>query len=423
MEDIDQLINSLKGISGSGNVLAEVLKNLKDGALTMEPGDYVSKHGAMAAPTAYDLWYLWYHDNFLLHPLTDENGNPLIDGKHYDYTGYLTEKMSFLPEGLKPLKILADLEQLAIAERRDVFDRLLEVEWGNNGVFWINTMAFELWQTDIGMQYSSDGPNSFSPNDYVGYITFPVGQIGVMEVISMIRETLLSGYQICGAVIKAADTLTDEEKPASTEPPEIFPPRVNVGESKCYGFHLMDKGYLVSDESIGGLPPASRDVELMSKDMEKYSEQVQPKKWMRYWLHKDSKLVPGEFVGILCKPVVAPPHVWWFQESSPFLYAGNWIETWNLTSGVITEVTLEEDRTDGLIGNRYKAKVQGYELLIEASDFLLYSVGDRVGILKMDSITTVPDKSFTWIDQKAIKDAEEGQAKTTYIIIPAAFAE
>jgi hypothetical protein len=427
MKDIDQVINSLKGISGSGDVLAEFIRRLsEEGALTMEPGDYAGKDVVMAAPIGYDLWYLWYADNFLLHYFKNGETTLIDDPRHYDYSDYLASKMSFLPSGLKPLKVLTDLEQLSVSERRDVFDRVLQVEWANNGIFWINTMAFEVWQTGLGMQYASDGPKNFSPNDYAGYITFPVGQLGVMEVISIIRETRLSGYRFCGEEIKQTDTLNDEEKPAFTTPPEIFPPRVGGGESKGYGYHLIDKGYLIPDESKDGLPAAIRDVELFSSDMEKYTEKVQPKKWMRYWLHKDSAFVPGEFVGILCKPVVAPPHVWWFQESSPFLYAGNWVETWNLTSGVVTEVTLEEDRTDGQIGNQYKIKIQGCEVNIEASDFLLYSVGDRVAVLKMDSIETVPTKSFTWLDQTAFnktdeEEAAEGQAITNYVIIPAVF--
>jgi len=178
---------------------------------------------------------------------------------------------------------------------------------------------------------------------------------------------------------------------------------------------------LVPDQSVDGLRPAVQDVELFSSPMEKYTEDVKPKMWMRYWIHKSSQIVPGEFVGILCKPNVAPPHVWWFQESSPFLYAGNWLETWNLTSGVVTEVTLEADRTDGQIGNQYKIKIQGCEVSIEASDFLLYSVGDRVAVVKMDSIETAPTKSFTWLDQPTFKKEHEGELVTNFIIIPATF--
>jgi hypothetical protein len=142
---------------------------------------------------------------------------------------------------------------------------------------------------------------------------------------------------------------------------------------------------------------------------------------MRYWIHKDSTLpVPGEFIGILCRPVATPPHVWWFQESSPFLYAGNWMETGNLTSGVITAVTREANRTDGGIGDEYKVKIQGCEVTVYSTDFYTYSVGDRAAILKLDSATAAT-KSFTWLDQDPFLQTEENTVITDYVIIPATF--
>ena len=67
MADIQNIINSLKGISGTGNLLGATAKLLKDANLTMEPGDFASKNIKMAAPIGYDLWYLWSHDNFMAH--------------------------------------------------------------------------------------------------------------------------------------------------------------------------------------------------------------------------------------------------------------------------------------------------------------------------------------------------------------------
>ena len=97
------------------------------------------------------------------------------------------------------------------------------------------------------------------------------------------------------------------------------------------------------------------------------------------------------------------------------------MEAGNLTSGVVTAVTLEADRTDGKIGNQYKVKIQGCEVIIEASDFLVYSVGDRVAVVKVASINAAADKSFTWLDQPILKATDKGTEKTNYIIIPAAF--
>ena len=143
---------------------------------------------------------------------------------------------------------------------------------------------------------------------------------------------------------------------------------------------------------------------------------------MRYWIHKDSTLpVPGEFLGILCRPVSCPPHVWFFQKSAPFVYAGNWIEVRNLTSGVITAVTLESARTDSGIGNQYKIKIQGCEVIVDATDYLMYGIGDRVAVLKVDSTGTSATKSFTWLDQPTLKSTDVLTKKSNYVILPATF--
>jgi len=423
---LHQLIDSLKGISGTGNVLSGIVKLREEfGKLVMEPGDFArSDHPlASSAPIGYDLWYLWAHDNFLAHYFTG------IDGDHYDYSGYVGSNLKFINDslpGLKPMKVLRTIAQLAGQEVKDESARwtTYKTEWANNGVYWVNTMAFEVWARDKGFQFPSDGPRGFSPNDYAGYISFPIGQLGVMEVISLIQETLLSGYQFSSTntvalQAKGAIVPDDDEKPYA-KPPEMFPAikddsgNALAGTNKCYGTHLMESAYLTPEAS-------KRDVELLSKKLERYAEAVEPKMWMRYWIHKESTLpIPGEFIGIICKPAL-PPHVWWFQESSPFLYAGNWMETGNLTSGVITEVILEENRTDGLEGNRYKAKIHGCEVVVEASDYFLYAVGDRVAIMKIDSTVSKRAASFTWNDQVALKSENEGVAKANYVIIPATY--
>jgi len=453
MADIDKLINGLKGISGTGNTLSQIVK-LRDEFLgTMEPGDYANKQTKQtsAAPIAYDLWYLFGHDNFLSHYYVDDDGESTLSGSYFDFTEYLAENMEFLQylPGLKPMKILRGMEQLAGYAQTDLYGFYERTAWANNGVYWINTIAFELWTKDIGMQYASDGPSKdFQINDYVGYISFPVGQLGVMEVISLIMETKISGYQFAPTeegvsfYVKPPVELDDSETPVTISSPDIFPPvkddqgNVLASVKSCYGRHLIEKGYLVpetpeppqnqqnSEGTTPYAPVAKNDLELIASPMKEYLTDVKPKKWMRYWIHKDSTWpVPGEFIGILCRPVTVPPHVWWFQESIPLLYAGNWMDTGNLTSGVVTSVTLEEDREDKGIGNEYKVKIQGCEVTIYSSDFFLYAVGDRVAILKVDSTETKQEKSFTWNDQLelAFDGTDKGKIITNYIIIPATF--
>jgi hypothetical protein len=426
---IEHIINSLKGISGTGGLLGKVASEMTDVLLTMEAGDVVSGGKVASAPVAHDLWYLFAHDNFM----AKYYGTP---DDYRDYYEYLADKMSFLPEGLKPIKTVRDLEKHLLVDKYfNAYEMRERADWSNNGIYWINTIAFELWQFGKGCKYPSDGPSveADAAGEYVGYLSFPIGQLGTMEIISLFAETWISGYKFTGVDSsssywpKAVAVIEDDKKPIAIEAPLIFPP---TNEHGCYGRHLIERGYrrpdtvetnqntLNSEGMTAYAPVANRDVELFSKKMTAYAEEVEPKLWMRYWIHKDDTLpVPGEFIGILCKPIVTPPHVWWFQESSPVLYAGNWVETNYFTSGIITAITEEGDRIDGGIGNIYTVKIQGCEVLVEATDFCSYSIGDRVAIVK---IGTSVD-SFTWNDQYHFKEEDEGVKKTDFIIVPATF--
>ena len=153
-----------------------------------------------------------------------------------------------------------------------------------------------------------------------------------------------------------------------------------------------------------------------------YTQDVKSKSWTKVWIKKTDKYpVPGEFIGILVKPLSVPPHVWWFQESTPLLYAGNWVETQNLTSGVITQVTLEVNRTDGGVGDEYWVKINGIEIIAYASDFKLYEVGDRVAILKRWTTGVKATRSFTWKDQRDGQHPIKDQASLEFVIMPITF--
>jgi hypothetical protein len=454
--DVSKIIASMKGLASGSAILSKVVERASDILLTMEPGDIAGQSKASAAPIATDLWYLWYHQNLMQKYYADETG---ADVKHYDYAPYLTANLSFLSylPGLKPLKALADLDTqfkvLEPGQREHHYDLWsLNFQYANNGIYWINTAFFELRIQDTSLQYPSDGSAGYkeNPNDYVGYIAFQIGQLGVMEVISLFQETELSGYAFSAYASSGyyhqkepISDLEDKYKPSLQNTPEIFPDMKDSNGNQlanmnyCFGRHLIEFAYYKpeipvsqqnnsnSDGSSAYAPVAARDVELWASNIKDYGEEIKPKLWMRYWIHKDSTMpVPGEFIGILTRPVAAPPHVWWFQESSPFLYAGNWMETGNLTSGVVTEVTLEADRTDGGTGDLYKVKVQGCEIQIAASDYLRYSVGDRVAVLKTGSLAKA-DKSFASLNQTYLKDSDS-YTKTLvmnglYVILPLSF--
>jgi len=447
MDELSRFIESIRGITGSGDVLEEaVRRGWKDYLRTMEPGDILRTDPSppRAAPIGHDLWYIWCNDNFMRHYYGE------IDGDHYKYEPYMAENLSFLSKltGVKPIKTLRDLEQHLVGAPKEGFGFWeMRFDFTNNGIYWINTLAWELHRKEVGIDYASDGPKGFNPNNYVGYLAFPVGQLGVQEVISLLQETGLSGYLFSGGespsptgyLSKPEVVLKDEEKPKTQSPPEMFPDIQDAGKqlagmNYCYGRHLVESAYIVPDTPVpsqntlnsqGGTayaPVPKSDVEGLASPIKDYPEDVKPKMWMRYWIHKDSTLpVPGEFVGILCRPVAAPPHVWWFQESSPFLYAGNWVETLNLTSGVVTAVTLEAARTDGGIGNQYNVKIQGCEVIVDSTDFFEYAVGERVAVLKVSStVFSIGNynSSFTWLEQPLLKDTDKLTKKADYVIAP-----
>ena len=412
-----QLVSSKQGASGSGATLSQFVSALNR-IMTLDPGDYVNKGRgiSIAAPVATDLWYLFYHFNMLADYYTEEV---------VDYTEYLNENLQFLENlpGLKPLRILRSAGDLEVVTNGTFVEPyVFKNQYTNNGVYWVNSLYWELIHPGVSLQDYSAGPKEFDVNSYVGYIAFPVGQLGVMELITMVQETLLSGYKFSGGespsssgyVEKPAASPDSDMAPQSQVPGEMFPP-VPANLGKCYGLHLVDSaGYYVEKTST----------EFLATKVNYWGTDIAPKKWMRHWIHRESTYpVPGEFIGILCKPLVTPPHLWWFQESSPFLYAGGWVETGELTSGVITEVILEENRTDGgTVGNLYFVKIQGCEVAVESTDFFTYAVGERVVIVKIDELTeTVADESTTVENMFLFTEANKLDNLNNYVIVPLSF--
>ena len=166
-QNLDRMIASMKGLAGSGNILSETVRKLEGVLRTLEPGDIVRSNPPMvsAAPLATDLWYLYAHMNFLNRYYDVRDGKPVTaeqpdvtyakpDGDHAKYLPYLAANLSFLSllTGLKPLKVLRDLNALGISTQYDsVFDNQDRFQYENNGIYWINLMAFEVWTAGKGM--------------------------------------------------------------------------------------------------------------------------------------------------------------------------------------------------------------------------------------------------------------------------------
>jgi hypothetical protein len=167
---------------------------------------------------------------------------------------------------------------------------------------------------------------------------------------------------------------------------------------------------------------------------------------MKIWIEKkDTWPVPGEFIGILCKPAPVPPHCWWFQKSSPFVYAGNWFDTLDLTSGIITkkeDTTYPENETNtgGAECIKYTVRIHGVDVEIYSSDFLAYEIDERVAIYKYRGKDTKPvemqyevrdkdskkDIPFNQHEQQLLGDPSVNMDGTplelfTYVILPLTF--
>jgi hypothetical protein len=118
--------------------------------------------------------------------------------------------------------------------------------------------------------------------------------------------------------------------------------------------------------------------------------------------------VPGEFMGLGVRIMFDKP--WGEQKSSPFLYAGNWMDSVYYTSAVIKEV---QEPTGERPYPLYTVQWRGLEVEATPSDFAEYAVGDRVTILK-DVETEKPEQ--TWEDE----DVEEFNPDK-WVIAPVSF--
>jgi len=226
----------------------------------------------------------------------------------------------------------------------------------------IKEARFEVCLDGNGVTADSMGPSG-SKNDLTGYIDVPIGPLGVMWRISLATESSLSEGTGSNVYPVSGNNNTIQGG-------ELLPP-FDLQRKETCGEMMMNKGYLLDDDST---------CELL---LDGTADPPELHKWLRYWIKKENTtIIPGEFVGILCRPW--PLFCWWKQETAPFVYAGNWIETEFYTSGIVKEVWEEDDYEgeDGEVGNRYRVWVKNEEIVVKSTDFLEYEVDDRVGLLK-----------------------------------------
>jgi hypothetical protein len=317
--------------------------------LTYAPGDRVLNFGGnedpdlssrigLGVPIAYDIWYLWPAGNVL------EFGGKSIEESMEKMVHYFSSV-----DNAKPMRSPSGGPSTATISCEDF-------------VYTIKEARFEIYLEGNGSAFDSVGP-SISKNDMAGYIAVPIGPFGVMWRMSLGTESSLSDGSSANVKPSSSDNHT-------TQGGELLPPFDFSIRETC-GEMMIDKGYVLDDEST---------CELLADG---FDDDPPKHKWLRYWIKSDNTaIIPGEFVGILCRPW--PLHCWWKQETAPFVYAGNWIETEFYTSGVVKQIWEEDEYTpeSNEVGRRYKVWVKNEELIVKSSDFLEYEINERVGLLK-----------------------------------------
>jgi hypothetical protein len=389
-----------------------------DTVITGVDGQYTI---ASTLPVASDIWYLGISDSVL--PFRGENYQE-------DSTRILEIIRPMMDRlgGIKPLKSIQQYEDLSM--HLDVASMRWFIETAAPYV--IRETRYETWMLNRNTEYPSYGsietseegkrknPEESEGNLYCGLLSFPIGPLGVMEVLSLWSETM--------------DSMIVNERPfAGTVPihnPEgwmlytdrpldgLMSPMTDLND-QCPGVHLVERGYLI----------AQRDCEYPAKPVGN-ADDIYPFQSLRFYLHRNAVWpVPGELVVMQAKPF--PTHVWWFQETSPLLYSGNWVETNHYSSGIVVE---KLDPPEGSYGHAYKVNVRGVDLYLLATDFFEYEVGERVAVIRRCDLGRQTDPSkgnFKWYEMENLIEREKERQRTpdqegvvisnNYTILPISF--
>lgn len=380
--------------------------------LVSDVGDMMSSSGAsgydvgLSLPVASDIWYLAVSDSIL----------PFTGDKYQKRAQKIIDLLEPFFSGLADVSILKSIQSYAdLSKHFSVYSMKNTME--SKAPYVIREARFETWMLNRSTGFPSRGPKASGEpgrtsesstslgNLYAGMLAFPVGPMGVMEVLSVFSESMYG--MMDNDVHFSADQSVEIEEPdnpvgnTARSLDGLYSP-MNDLTGKCPGVHLVEKGYII----------ANRDTEYPAGKMGGYDDNPRFGS-MRFYLRRDAKWpLPGEFIGLLAKPW--PTHVWWFQESSPFLYAGNWIETNHYTSGIVREV-LQEPIPGISAGGVYRCAVRGVDVCVVASDFYEYAVGERVAIIRMSDLGRFTDETkgnFKWKEMEDLIARQELEEAT-----------
>lgn len=362
-----------------------VSDDVSKGIVSIQPGDYIrigseeSPGVSLAAPIGYDIWYLFPTAN-------------ILDFEDNERTDEILERLDpFLSklQDIKPLKTLRSIDDLSYTSWWS-WPASMNY-WTNSAPYMIKEMRYETILNGKSFKYYSQG----MPIDSVGYLAFPIGQLGVMEIVSLIGESVTED-----------DSFSTNAQDAIVEGKEMMPP-VHSNRGHCVGEHLIEGGYLIQDK-----------VEYLADDFEN-QESIEPHRWLRYWIHKDDTFpVPGEFVTLLAKSELF--HVYWFQETYPFIYSGHFFETEYYTSGIIQEIIEPDDESEEET-NIYKIWIRGFEMWLRPTDFYLYELNERVAVVK-ETLELIDNWDWSLIESDKDNDSSSADnPDEDWYIMPISF--
>lgn len=378
--------------------------------ISVDPGDFIFVGGddpglSLSLPIAYDIWYLWQTANIISQESDEAE----------EFTKLILDPI-FKRYGL--IYPLRTISRKNADGSNDVYPDVMYFR--EQGIDCIKEMRFETFLHDKAPNFTSKGPKDTFNTEidhggrgiadlYCGFLAFPVGPLGVEQVLSVLSLSLLED--------KKYQVEDDSLKPQTAE--GLLSP-IGPQTNDCIGRHLVEDAYLMVD----------RDVEYPASIMPGH-DSILPHHWMRLWLDKEGTWpVPGEFISLVAKPLGDPPHCWWYQRTSPFIYSGQFFETEYYTSGIVLAIieSIDYDQETDLseyevskvssvypqretygelhlstgmkfenlnhVGNIYKVRVKQQDLYLKSSDFLEYEIDQSVAIRKVPGAK----ENFTWND-------------------------
>lgn len=378
-ETIHPQVNDLGG-HGGGNISGAFAQRLRQvGRLSdesrplqvtaIEPGDFgvaTSGQELMARlPVEADVWYLIVPENIL----PDWKAPDVV--KDQD----IARLKDSMPEALR-----------AVSPMRTAREPGQAHEMAHSYEYAVKAMHFWVRRISMPLDLASEYPNETRDQSQVRVVLgIPVGPLGVMESVSLVSETMKG-----------------EDRPWELQPGGGFFPPYHGKANILPGIKLVESGYVKRSDDTQLLAAPLRNVVPAHSILRYYVFDLDGK-WPR----------PGEFIGVLCRPISW--WAWWWQETKPFLYAGNFFETEFLTSGVVLEVfkQVEDEAGDVALAPRadgdaqgdlpdiYKLRVKLDHVYVLATDWKRYDVGDTVAVLKVSNdVMKVP------FDHTRLKDPE-----------------